>query len=132
MNYVYIIVLVVIAMALQRYFIYLQSKNYTQILLDMKNKGNVGVGVAKGAFSGRVIILCSDLDETVIEGKTLKGFSTFSRFKDMPEVTGVKLDDLYNKEYTDKKYRKSIKTAVEQIRNLKNKEEIKEENEEEN
>ncbi|MCP1226597.1 transcriptional regulator GutM [Sebaldella sp. S0638] len=132
MNYVYIIVLVVIAMALQRYFIYLQSKNYTQILLDMKKRGNVGVGVAKGAFSGRVVILCSDLDEIVIEGKTLKGFSTFSRFKDMPEVSGVKLDDLYNKEYTDKKYRKSIKTAVEQIRNLKNKEESKEENEEEN
>lgn len=123
MNYVYIIILVVVAMALQRYFIYLQSKNYTQILMDMKKKGNVGVGVAKGAFSGRVIILCSDPDDVVTEGKTLKGFSTFSRFKDMPEVSGEKLDDLYNKEYTDKKYAKSIKTAIEQIKNLKNKEE---------
>ena len=123
MNYIYIIGLVVIAMALQRYFIYLQSKNYTQILLDMKKKGNVGVGVAKGAFSGRVIILCSDPDEKVIEGKTLKGFSTFSRFKDMPEVDGKQLDELYNEKYKDKKYGKSIKTAVEQIRNLKNKEE---------
>ena len=123
MNYIYIIGLVVIAMALQRYLIYLQSKNYTQILLDMKKKGNVGVGVAKGAFSGRVIILCSDPDEKVIEGKTLKGFSTFSRFKDMPEVDGKQLDELYNEKYKDKKYGKSIKTAVEQIRNLKNKEE---------
>ena len=123
MNYVYIIILVVVAMALQRYFIYLQSKNYTQILMDMKKKGNVGVGVAKGAFSGRVIILCSDSDGVVTEGKTLKGFSTFSRFQDMPEVSGEKLDDLYNKEYTDKKYGKSIKTAIEQIKNLKNKEE---------
>ena len=123
MNYVYIIILVVVAMALQRYFIYLQSKNYTQILMDMKKKGNVGVGVAKGAFSGRVIILCSDSEGIVTEGKTLKGFSTFSRFQDMPEVSGEKLDDLYNKEYTDKKYGKSIKTAIEQIKNLKNKEE---------
>ena len=123
MNYVYIIVLVVIAMALQRYFIYLQSKNYTQILVELKKRGNVGVGVAKGAFSGRVIILCADPDETVIDGKTLKGFSTFSRFKDMPEVLGGNLDDLYNKQYTDKKYGKSIKTAIEQIKNLKNKEE---------
>ena len=41
----------------------------------------------------------------------------------MPEVSGEKLDDLYNKEYTDKKYGKSIKTAIEQIKNLKNKEE---------
>ena len=123
MNYIYIIGLVVIAMALQRYLIYLQSKNYTQILLDMNKKGNVGVGVAKGAFSGRVIILCSDPDEKVIEGKTLKGFSTFSRFKDMPEVDGKQLDELYNEKYKDKKYGKSIKTAVEQIRNLKNKEE---------
>lgn len=123
MNYIYIIVLVVIAMALQRYFIYLQSKNYTQILLEMKKKGNVGVGVAKGVFSGRVIILCSDSDETVIDGKMLKGFSTFSRFKDMPDIAGKKLDELYNKDYTDKKYGKGMKTAVEQIRNLKNKEE---------
>jgi DNA-binding transcriptional regulator of glucitol operon len=123
MNYVYIIVLVVVAMAAQRYFIYLQSKNYTQILVEMRTKGNVGVGVAKGAFSGCVIILCSDPDETVIEGKILRGFSTFSRFKDMPEVTGEKLDVLYEKEYKDKKYKKSIRTAVEQIRNLKNKEE---------
>ena len=123
MNYVYIIILVVVAMAAQRYFIYLQSKNYTQILVEMRTKGNVGVGVAKGAFSGCVIILCSDLDEIIIEGKILRGFSTFSRFKDMPEVTGEKLDSLYEKEYKDKKYKKSIRTAVEQIRNLKNKEE---------
>lgn len=123
MNYVYIIVLVVIAMAAQRYFIYLQSKNYTQILVELRKNGNVGVGVAKGVFSGCVIILCSDTSETVIDGKIIRGFSTFSRFKDMPEVAGEKLDTLYNKEYKDKKYKKSIKTAVEQIKNLANKEE---------
>ena len=128
MNYIYIIILVVIAMALQRYFIYLQSKNYTQMLIELRQKGDVGFGVAKGAFSGCAVILCSDAGGTVIDSKIMRGFSTFSRFKDLPEILGENIDDLYNKAYTDKKYGKSIKTAVEQIRNLKNREENEEEN----
>ena len=92
MNYIYIIILVVIAMALQRYFIYLQSKNYTQMLIELRQKGDVGLGVAKGAFSGCAVILCSDAGGTVIDSKIMRGFSTFSRFKDLSEILGENID----------------------------------------
>ena len=122
MNWIFLLVLVVIVMIVQRYFIYLQSKNYNQMLIELKRKGNLGVGIAKGAFSGCVVILCSDTDNKVIEGQKLKGFSTFSRFKEIPEIKGKKLSDLENENSKDKKYDKALKMAINQINKLSIKE----------
>ena len=118
MNWFFIILLVVVVMVIQRYFIYLQSKNYNQILIELKRKGNLGVGIAKGAFSGCVVIICSDENRNVIDGRILKGFSTFSRFKELPDIKGKSLDELENEEIKDKKYMKAVKIAIEQINKL--------------
>lgn len=117
-NWTLAIAFVVVMLIIKRFFIYKQVKHYSEMILEMKKKGNVGSGVVKGNFSGRVIILCSSPEREIIDAYLLKGFSNFSRFQQVPELIGKSLDQAAEEKFEDKKFSKAVKMAVEQINNI--------------
>jgi glucitol operon activator protein len=102
---------------LQGVLTYFQIKNFQIKLKDMKEKGRVGLGTAKGRLgAGAIVILSVDETGRIVEARKMTGISVFARFKPFPE-----LKDLYYWEATkgvdssNKSLLKAVTRAVESL-----------------
>jgi glucitol operon activator protein len=83
----------------------------------------VGVGNAKARFGkGVILILVVDENDVVKRALSMRGMTIFARFKEAPELAGMKIDELRNEEREgpyDKGTRLAARRAVEQIDRIK-------------
>jgi len=59
------------------------------------NEGFVGVGNAKATFGkGVILILVADENDVVRRALRMRGMTIFARFKDVPDLVGMSLEEL--------------------------------------
>ncbi|HHW01958.1 MAG TPA: transcriptional regulator [Thermoanaerobacterales bacterium] len=102
---------------LQGVLTYFQIKNFQIKLKEMKDKGMLGIGTAKGRLgAGAFVIISVDATGKIIEAWKMTGISVFARFKPFSELNGLyyweaaKAVDEYNKSLL-----KAVTRAVESV-----------------
>ncbi|WP_208590030.1 transcriptional regulator GutM [Gracilibacillus suaedae] len=101
---------------LQLYLSWGQVKHYHKTVKQMSNRstGYLGTGSVKRKIGiGSVVILVSDENGKIIDGKMMSGVTVFAKFKDFDEVKGKYIQELNHEEYKDAAL--SVKAAVENI-----------------
>lgn len=81
---------------LQILFTVWQSKHYRRQLQMMGNResGYLGVGVHRRRLGpGAVVILVTDSEGRVTDGKMMAGMTVWARFRRIPELMGKRLED---------------------------------------
>ena len=94
----YLILILALLWALQIVGTYFQMRHYRQVLAGITREetgGYVGVGNAKARFGkGVILILVVDENDVVKRALRMRGITVFARFKEAPELVGMKIDEL--------------------------------------
>jgi glucitol operon activator protein len=94
----YLILVLALLWALQIVGTYFQMRHYREVLGRItreESEGYVGVGNAKARFGkGVILILVVDMSDTVIRALRMRGMTVFARFKEAPELVGMKIGEL--------------------------------------
>jgi glucitol operon activator protein len=122
----YVILLLAVAWILQIVGTYFQMRHYREVLGRITREGGqgfVGVGNAKATFGkGVILILVADENDVVKRASRMRGMTIFARFKEAPDLVGMRLDEL-RVEGRDSPYDKgtmlAARRAVEQIDRIK-------------
>ena len=122
----YAILILAVAWVLQIVGTYFQMRHYREVLGAITREGGegfVGVGNAKAAFGkGVILILVADVNDVVKRALRMRGMTIFARFKEAPELAGMRLDELRvgdREEPYDKNTMLAARRAVEQIDRIK-------------
>ncbi len=122
----YAILILAVAWVLQIVGTYFQMRHYREVLGGITRGGGegfVGVGNAKATFGkGVILILVADENDTVKRALRMRGMTIFARFKEAPELAGMRLDELRiedRQEPYDKSTMFAARRAVEQIDRIK-------------
>jgi glucitol operon activator protein len=126
----YAILILAVAWALQIVGTYFQMRHYRELLGEITREGGegfVGVGNAKATFGkGVILILVADENDVVKRALRMRGMTIFARFKEAPDLAGMRLDELRigdrEKPY-DKNTMLAARRAVEQIDRIKQEQE---------
>ncbi len=80
-------------MAAQMLLAFIQVRHYQRTVKGLLGSGVIGVGQRKNALrQGEIIILSYDRNkDEVVACKSMKGYTIFAKFKDMPEYVGMTL-----------------------------------------
>jgi glucitol operon activator protein len=98
-----VICFIIALMLLQLFMAHFQSKDYKNLMKSLKGKGIIGIGVKKGRIrAGTIVILVSNEMGKIIEGKQMKGYTIFARFKDIEGVKGEDILELKKKVISEK------------------------------
>ncbi|MFS8515017.1 MAG: transcriptional regulator GutM [Planifilum fulgidum] len=92
---------------LQILFTVWQAKHYRRQLQMMGNResGYLGVGVHRRRLGpGAVVILVTDSEGRVTDGKMMAGMTVWARFRRIPELMGKRLEDCRVKAPTTAKH----------------------------
>lgn len=111
------ILLFVVFWVIQGTLALLQSRHYQRQLskLQHQSSGYLGVGVRKNRWgAGAVVILVTDLSGVVTQCRKLAGVSVFARFRDVPSLVGVAIDDL-NKDQPRNSWERALNMAIEKV-----------------
>lgn len=96
-----------------------QIKNFKKNFKELRLKrGIVGMGQKKRMISaGTVVLLACDENGILIEGRQMKGYSVFARFKEIKGIKGLTLAELKSKamKEDEKKRNISMLDAIEHI-----------------
>ncbi len=104
-----LIFLILIVWALQCVFTFLQIKYFNKNYLHMRKRGFVLVGKQKTRISkGCVILLQITRDGEILDNKVLNGYSVFTRFKTLPNITDKNILNNWEEE----KFNSTIKKAL--------------------
>jgi glucitol operon activator protein len=122
----YLILVLALVWALQIVGTYFQMRHYREVLGGItreEDEGYVGVGNAKARFGkGVILILVAGENGVVRRALSMRGMTIFARFKEVPELVGLRLDELRNEE-REGPYEKgtmlAARRAVEQIDRIK-------------
>ena len=122
----YAILILAVAWALQIVGTYFQMRHYREVLGAITREGGegfVGVGNAKATFGkGVILMLVADENDVVKRALRMRGMTIFARFKEAPDLVGIRLDELRvgdrEKPY-DKSTMLAARRAVEQIDRIK-------------
>ena len=122
----YAILILAVAWVLQIVGTYFQMRHYREVLGGITREGGegfVGVGNAKATFGkGVILILVADVNDVVKRALRMRGMTIFARFKEAPELAGMRLDELRvedRQEPYDKSTMFAARRAVEQIDRIK-------------
>ena len=122
----YAILILAVAWVLQIVGTYFQMRHYRDVLGGITREGGegfVGVGNAKAAFGkGVILILVADENDVVKRALRMRGMTIFARFKEAPELAGMRLDELRvgdREEPYDKNTMLAARRGVEQIDRIK-------------
>jgi glucitol operon activator protein len=122
----YAILILAVAWVLQIVGTYFQMRHYRGVLGGITREGGegfVGVGNAKAAFGkGVILILVADENGVVKRALRMRGMTIFARFKEAPDLAGMRLDELRigdREEPYDKNTMLAARRAVEQIDRIK-------------
>ena len=127
MNWVaYVILILAVAWVLQIVGTYFQMRHYREVLGAITREGGegfVGVGNAKATFGkGVILILVADENDLVKRALRMRGMTIFARFKEAPDLVGMRLDELRVGDREgpyDKSTMLAARRAVEQIDRIK-------------
>ncbi len=122
----YLILALALVWILQIVGTYFQMRHYRRVLGGItreETEGYVGVGNAKAQFGkGVILILVVDENDVVKRALRMRGMTIFARFKEAPDLVGIKIDELRNEE-REGPYEKgtmlAARRAVEQIDRIK-------------
>jgi glucitol operon activator protein len=122
----YLILVLALLWALQIVGTYFQMRHYREVLGRItreESEGYVGVGNAKARLGkGVILILVVDMSDTVVRALRMRGMTVFARFKEAPELVGMKIAELRD-EGRDGPYEAATmlaaRRAVEQIDRIK-------------
>jgi glucitol operon activator protein len=122
----YAILILAVAWVLQIVGTYFQMRHYREVLGAITREGGegfVGVGNAKAAFGkGVILILVADENDVVKRALRMRGMTIFARFKEAPDLVGMRLDELRvgdREEPYDNSTMLAARRAVEQIDRIK-------------
>jgi glucitol operon activator protein len=122
----YAILILAVAWALQIVGTYFQMRHYREVLGAITREGGegfVGVGNAKATFgNGVILMLIADENDVVKRALRMRGMTIFARFKESPDLVGMRLDELRvgdREEPYDKSTMLAARRAVEQIDRIK-------------
>lgn len=122
----YAILILAVAWALQIVGTYFQMRHYREVLGAITREGGegfVGVGNAKATFGkGVILMLVADENDVVKRALRMRGMTIFARFKEAPDLVGMRLDELRGgdrEEPYDKSTMLAVRRAVEQIDRIK-------------
>jgi len=122
----YAILILAVAWALQIVGTYFQMRHYREVLGAITREGGegfVGVGNAKATFGkGVILMLVADENDVVKRALRMRGMTIFARFKEAPDLVGMRLDELrvgVREEPYDKSTMLAARRAVEQIDRIK-------------
>jgi glucitol operon activator protein len=122
----YLILALALVWILQIVGTYFQMRHYREVLGGItreEGEGYVGVGNAKAQFGkGVILILVVDESGVVKRALRMRGMTIFARFKEAPELVGMRIDELRNVEREgpyDRGTMLSARRAVEQIDRIK-------------
>jgi glucitol operon activator protein len=94
----YLILVLALLWALQIVGTYFQMRHYREVLGRITREGGegyVGVGNAKATFGkGVILILVVDQNDMVVKALRMRGMTVFARFREAPELLGMRLDEL--------------------------------------
>ncbi len=92
----YIIALIFIGMCLQGLLTFYQVKSYQNAMGSLKGKGLLGVGYRRGVLKGgQILILSYDRNSGTINNcKTMRGITSFERFKTADDYIGLSLNEI--------------------------------------
>jgi len=83
--------------ALQNLLGYLfQVRQYQKVIRKWLGRGVLGVGQRRGlfAFGELVVLVYNSRDDKIITIQSLKGYSIFARFTELPDFAGLSLEEL--------------------------------------
>jgi glucitol operon activator protein len=92
-----ILFLVIFALlALQMFFGYVQVRHYQKAVKKWLGKGLLGIGQRRGRLTpGEIIILVYDkADDRVVSVQSMRGYTVFAHFIEVPEYTGLSLGEI--------------------------------------
>jgi glucitol operon activator protein len=125
----YLILVLALLWALQIVGTYFQMRHYREVLGRITREGGdgyVGVGNAKATFGkGVILILVVDRNDTVVRALRMRGMTVFARFREAPELLGMRLDELRGGEREgpyEAATMRAARHAVEQIDRIKSEE----------
>lgn len=83
-------------MAIQMLLSFVQVRHYQRTVKRMLGSGVIGVGQRKsGLRQGEILILSYDRKmDQVVACKSMKGYTIFAQFKDIPGCVGLTLDQI--------------------------------------
>jgi glucitol operon activator protein len=94
----YLILVLALLWVLQIVGTYFQMRHYREVLGRITREGGegyVGVGNAKATFGkGVILILVVDQNDMVVKALRMRGMTVFARFREAPELLGMRLDEL--------------------------------------
>jgi DNA-binding transcriptional regulator of glucitol operon len=89
------IAIVIAAWILQIVLSYRQAIAFGRRVADMRRLGTVTVGLGRGRFRGRTYaVVAVGRDDRVIAAEVLKGWSTLSKPRPIPDLTGLPFERL--------------------------------------
>ena len=122
----YAILILAVAWVLQIVGTYFQMRHYREVLGAITREGGegfVGVGNAKAAFGkGVILILVADENDVVKRALRMRGMTIFARFKEAPDLVGMRLDELRvgdREESYNRSTMLAARRAVDQIDRIK-------------
>lgn len=99
MNIIPLIILFCIAFALQYLLTFLQMRSFMGFYRNLRQKGRVAIGKARGAFrAGAIAMFAIDGSGTILEGSYIQGVTVFARARELKgfegmDVGGVQKED---------------------------------------
>ncbi len=96
MNIVLLIFLFCAAFALQYLLTFLQMKSFMGSYRNLRQKGRVAIGKAKGAFrAGAIAMFAIDKEGVILEGSFLQGVTVFARTRSLAGFEGMDVGALH-------------------------------------
>ena len=126
----YLILALALVWLLQIVGTYFQMRHYREVLGGItreRTEGYVGVGNAKARLGkGVILILVVDQNDLVVKALRMRGMTVFARFREAPELLGMRLDELRGGEREgpyEAATMRAARRAVEQIDRIKSEKE---------
>lgn len=97
-------------MVIQSFLTYMQAKNFTKTLAEMRQYGIVSSGKERRYLTeGRVLILACNQDGVITKAMEMKGRTVFARFKELDDYVGLNIAQLSELEEQE---REEIKKTI--------------------
>ena len=94
---------------------FFQIKNYRKNVSEIRRKGDMLIGQAKGGIkSGCIIMMSLDDKGNITETRCMAGRTVFNRFKNIDDFTGknVYKSDEWTENIKNKQIKKAVETAI--------------------
>lgn len=95
---------------------YFQITNYRKTLKRLNKLGKVSIGTKKNKIGkGRIVILVSNDNSTLVTGEEMYGISIFARFKKIKDLDGISLERLKEKVLIEDKKNLAMLDAINRL-----------------